>query len=403
MFIKECRVCSQAGNFELIIDLGMQPWGNNFLKLDEIGHEPFYPLQLVYCNECSTAQLNYTVPKNTMFSKHTYVSGTTTSLQTHFKNTAKAILDSHFKLINFSPNVLDIGSNDGTQLKIYQDLGCQVLGVESASNLAEIANRNNLKTINSFFNLELAKSLETKFDIINASGIFFHLEELHSVSEGIKYLLKENGIFLIQFIYMKDMQKNVAFDQIYHEHLLYYNLETLDRLLNIHGLELFDAYQVSIHGGSIISYASHVGTREKSANLQFLKSQEEMLGSNSLESYKEFAEKALESKFNTLNWLENCKKDNKTLMGLGAPVKGNTLLNYYGITKDDLSGLLERNELRRNLYAPGSHIPIVLEDELQVKPDAYLVLAWNFRDEILKRHQPDVKNGIDFYFPVKMP
>ena len=403
MFIKECRVCSQAGNFELVIDLGMQPWGNNFLKLDEIGNEPLYPLQLVYCNECSTAQLNYTVPKNTMFSKHTYVSGTTTSLQTHFKNTAKAILDSHFKFINFSPNVLDIGSNDGTQLKIYQDLGCQVLGVESASNLAEIANRNNLKTINSFFNLELAKSLETKFDIINASGIFFHLEELHSVSEGIKYLLKENGIFLIQFIYMKDMQKNVAFDQIYHEHLLYYNLETLDRLLNIHGLELFDAYQVSIHGGSIISYASHVGTREKSANLQFLKSQEEMLGSNSLESYKEFAEKALESKFNTLNWLENCKKDNKTLMGLGAPVKGNTLLNYYGITKDDLSGLLERNELRRNLYAPGSHIPIVLEDELVVKPDAYLVLAWNFRDEILKRHQADVKNGIDFYFPVKMP
>ena len=147
MFIKECRVCSQAGNFELVIDLGMQPWGNNFLELDEIGHEPLYPLQLVYCNECSTAQLNYTVPKNTMFSNHTYVPGTTTSLQTHFKNTAKAILDSHFKLINFSPHVLDIGSNDGTQLKIYQDLGCQVLGVESASNLAEIANRNNLKTI----------------------------------------------------------------------------------------------------------------------------------------------------------------------------------------------------------------------------------------------------------------
>jgi 2-polyprenyl-3-methyl-5-hydroxy-6-metoxy-1,4-benzoquinol methylase len=394
----KCRVCDSA-NLELAIDLGYQPWCNNFLKKEEVGKEPFYPLRVVYCHDCATAQLDYTVPKEVMFSNHTYLSGVTKSLSEHFRKVAEEV-DAHFFSETKGKSVLDIGSNDGTQLKHFKALVYDVLGVESARTPAKIANDAGIETLNEFFNLDLVHRLGRKFHVINAAGVFFHLEELHSVTEGIREALRENGVFVVQFLYMKRILENGAFDQIYHEHLLYYNLQTIEVLLNRHGLAMFDAYLAPIHGGSIIGFVTHEGQRQPSARLQTLRQREHDERSNEFSTYVEFGRRVERMKEENLAYLEKAKRQGKRIFGLGAPAKGNTLLNYFGIGTQYIDCLVEKNKLRRGLCSPGMHIPIVIEDELDEVPDIYYVLAWNFKEEILAKNRHLLDKGVEFYFPV---
>ena len=394
----KCRVCSKK-KFKQIIDLGNQPWGNDFLKKSMVGKEKFYPLKLLYCENCQLVQLNYTVKKEIMFKNHTYLSGTTKTLNNHFDNVALK-LDKRFFKNKRNKNAFDIGSNDGTQLKYYKKLGYNVLGVESSTVASRIANKNRIKTINKFFNENIAKKIDNQFDIINASGVFFHLEELHSVTKGIKKLLKKDGIFVVQFIYLKEMIKNLAFDQIYHEHLIYYNLKTLNNLLKIHGLELFHAYKSKIHGGSIIGYVSHHKQRKITKNLIKLIKSENEAKVNNYSTLLRFAKRIENKKLENKKLLASWSKQKKIVYGFGAPVKGNTLMNYFKISNADFKYLVEKNTLRKGLYSPGSHIKIILENEIVQHPDIYYVLAWNFKKEILKNNKYLIKKGVKFYFPI---
>lgn len=394
----QCRVCD-ASNLELAIDLGQQPWCNHFLTAEEVGHEPYYPLRVVYCTACATAQLDYTVKKEVMFGNHTYLSGVTRSLAEHFRTVA-AETHTRFMAGRSAPSVLDIGSNDGTQLKAYQDLGYEVLGVESSVTTARLANEAGVPTRNEFFNATTAAALGRSFDVINASGVFFHLEELHSVTEGIRSVLRADGVFVVQFLYMKRIVENLAFDQIYHEHLLYYNLLTIERLLERHGLALFDAYLSPIHGGSMIAFVGHRGVRPPSERLEALRRAEQASGANELATYLRFAERIRQMRDDNLAYLERARAQGKRVYGMGAPVKGNTLLNYFGVSTDLIAALVEKNELRRGLYSPGMHIPILIERELEAPPDIYYVLAWNFKTEILANNGPLLSQGVEFYFPV---
>jgi SAM-dependent methyltransferase len=394
-----CRVCDST-RLEPVLDLGDQPWCNHFLKPDEIGTEPFYPLKLVYCHDCATAQLDYTVKKEVMFGDHTYLSGVTRSLNEHFRGVTHEVDRRLGKSDTGVKSVLDIGSNDGTQLKHFQSLGYDVLGVESSKTTARLAVEAGVPTLNQFFNHDVAREIGRKFDVINAAGVFFHLEELHSVTEGIRECLAEDGIFVVQFLYMRKIIDNLAFDQIYHEHLLYYNLLNINALLSRHGLALFDAYLAPIHGGSMIGFVSHEGKRPPTEHLTTLLAAERDSGSNEIETYHAFARRVEEMKNRDLSFLDEAKTQNKRIFGMGAPVKGNTLLNYCGIGRDYLDCLVEKNTLRRGLYSPGMHLPIVMEDELEQAPDIYYVLAWNFKKEILANNQDLVARGVKFYFPV---
>jgi len=393
-----CRVCDSK-NLTLVIDLGDQPWCNNFLTKEEIGKEPFYPLRVFYCNNCKTSQLDYTVKKEIMFGNHTYLSGVTKSLSSHFEGIAKEV-DERFVKNKKSKSVLDIGSNDGTQLKHFQKLGWDVLGVESSKITAEIANNAGVPTLNKYFNLDTVKELNRKFDIINAAGVFFHLEELHSVTSGIKFCLNEDGVFVVQFLYMKSIMENNAFDQIYHEHLLYYTLETISTLLKRHDLELFDAYLAPIHGGQMIAFVGHPGLYKKTARLEKLLKEEQESECNSIEAYHSFAKRIEQMRDENISFLKNAKLKGKKVFGMGAPVKGNTLLNYFQVGTDLIECLLEKNELRKGLFSPGMHIPIKIESEVQEIPDIYYVLAWNFKKEILNNNSKLIENGVEFYFPV---
>jgi SAM-dependent methyltransferase len=334
-----------------------------------------------------------------MFGNHTYLSGVTKALSSHFRGIAEEV-NERFNLARKPKSILDIGSNDGTQLKHFIDLGWDVLGVESSTVTAEIANTSGVKTLNTFFNADTISLLDRKFDVINAAGVFFHLEELHSVTEGIKIGLKEDGVFVVQFLYMKSIMENDAFDQIYHEHLLYYTLKTLQTLLQRHGLELFDAYLAPIHGGQMIGFVGHPGVREKSQRLQDLEKIENESGCNAIEAYQAFAKRIELMRKKNLAFLSRAKEAGKKVFGMGAPVKGNTLLNYFGVGPDLIECLLEKNKLRKGLFSPGMHIPILMEDEVDVIPDIYYVLAWNFKKEILENNKKLVDGGVEFFFPV---
>ena len=396
-----CRVCDSA-RLEPVIDLGMQPWCNHFLRAEEVGTEPFYPLRVAYCLDCATAQLDHTVPKEVMFGNHTYLSGVTRSLSDHFCSVAEEVAQ-RFTPGKSRPSVLDIGSNDGTQLKHFQTLGFDVLGIESSRTTAEIANAAGVNTVNEFFNADLVSRIGRRFDVINAAGVFFHLEELHSVAEGIRIALADDGVFVVQFLYMPSIIDNLAFDQIYHEHLLYYTLTTVNQLLARHGLELFDAYLSPIHGGSIVGFATHAGRLPKTSRLEHALASEIRGEYNSIDTYRRFAERIQTMRVENLAFLEDRAAQGKRVYGMGAPVKGNTLLNYFGVTNRLMQCVVERNTLRRGLYTPGSHLPVLMEDELPEPPDVYYVLAWNFKREILARNRDLLDRGVEFFFPVNPP
>ena len=396
----KCRICKST-NIVKVLDLGRQPWCNNFIKVNEIGREKKYPLVLMYCKNCCLAQLNHTVKKEIMFSDHTYLSGITKTLSNHFKSICDD-LDKRFNKNRTKKNILDIGSNDGTFLKHFKKKKWNILGIESSKKIAKFANKNRIKTINKFFNFKLAKTIDQKFDFINAAGIFFHLEELHSFTRGVKLLLKPDGIFVVQFLYMKSIMQNIAFDQIYHEHLLYYNLLTLQNLLTKYNLEIFDCKLETVHGGQMIAYINQKNKRKKTKRYLDFKKKEVLSGCNKIDYYRKFKSKVEDLKLENLKFLNNAKKNNKTIFGIGAPAKGNTLLNYFDIKNNIISKLLEKNRMRKNLYSPGSHIPIVMENEEKQIPDIYYVLAWNFKKEILMNFK---KRGIKkskFYFPIKI-
>lgn len=396
--LTNCRICDSA-RLEPVIDFGVQPWGNDFLSQDAVGKELFYPLRVVFCHDCTVAQLDYTVPKEVMFGDHTFLTGMTKTADEHFKGVAHEV-DLLFFKDKKQKSALDIGSNDGTQLKHYKAFGYDVLGVEPSKRIAKIALDAGIPTVNEFFNADFVKKLGRKFDVINASGVFYHLEELHSVTRGIKDALNEGGVFVVQFVYMKKILDNCEFDQIYHEHLLYYTLQSLNFLLKKHGLEIFDAHPSQIHGGSIIAFASHECTRKQSERLQLLMQGEQNAELYKITPYVEFAKRIECMKVENLAFLERAKQDGKRIYGLGAPVKGNTLLNHFRIGRQYIDVLVEKNPLRKNLYSPGMHIPVVLEGDIVRHPDIYYVLAWNFKKEILERHKNLVEQGVIFYFPV---
>ena len=371
-------------DYEVVLDLGEQPWGNNFLTKDEVGKEPYYPLKLVYCNQSELLQLSYFVPKEVMFSDHTYLSGMTKSLQSHFYNTAKENLED--LNLSFDDVVVDIGGNDGTQLLQYKKLGFNnVINIESAGNICKLSEESGITSHNMFFNEDNIKGVIDKGSVklINASGVFFHLEELHSVIKGIDYILSDDGIFVVQFMYSGAMVENGNFDTIYHEHLCYYTINSICKLLSNYGLKIFDAQFVEIHSGTIIAKFCKESCHKYPVTERCLE-QIERDKKYDLQSFFDLGEYIKGRRDNLKSFLKDLKNNNKTIYAYGAPVKGNTLLNYMRIDNTIIDKVVEVNPLKIGKYTPGTNIPVT-EESLEDLPDYYLLLSHNFKDEILKK------------------
>ena len=392
-----CRSCN-GEKLNVILDLGNQPWCNDFLTEERLGKENTYPLRLNYCEECELLQLDHTVPKETMFADHCYLSGMTKTLIDHFYEVA----EENVKQFDIKANdlVVDIGGNDGSQLLQYRKAGAEnVLNVECAARVSEISRQKGINTITEYFNRDCAEEHigEKSVKLYNASGVFFHLEELHSVIDGIKFSLKDDGVLIVQFMYAGTMIEKLNFDTIYHEHLCYYTLQSLNNLLSPYDLKIFDAYYSEIHSGSIIAKITHIDGVFDVETERYL----ELLGRDrkyTIEAFKEFAKTIEAQKGYLRDTLEAFKAEGKTIYAYGAPAKGNTLLNYFGIDNTLVDKAVEINEMKIGNYLPQSHIPITLEDKNDL-PNYYLLLSHNFADEIIKKNQDIIKQGVKFIIP----
>lgn len=399
----ECRVCG-AREVEEVLDLGDQPHCNSLLDpahLDE--PEPRYPLRLGFCRRCTTSQIDYTVPKETMFSEYLYVSGTTSSLRAHFRDSAERLRE-RLGLAD-GDLVVDIGSNDGTWLAQFQDLGLRGLGVEPARNIAAMANEAGVETLNRFFDRDTAEAILSSHGapaLVTAAGVFFHLEELHSATEGVAALCHEGATFCVQAIYLGGMLEHNAFDQIYHEHLTYWTLTSFERLVEQSELEVNSVGIVPIHGGSLELIVSARGSRPVDDAVGAFRAREQAEGLDDIAAYRAFAERVWNMRDGLLEILEDRRSAGRSIHAFGAPAKGATLLNSFGITADLVEAAVERNPLKVGKVIPMARIPILDEDSTPAA-DCYLMLPWNFLDEFLVRRADYLRSGGEFIVPVPEP
>ncbi len=401
----KCRIC-KGQDLHKFLSLGDQPHCNRFLKGEELNtKEPFYPLDMYFCQDCDLVQLGYVVPPEVMFRDYPYVSGTTVTLTRHFHQLARDIVE-RFDLTAGS-RIVDIGSNDGTFLRGFKKQGMRVLGVDPAINIAKMANEAGIETIPDFFGRSVAEQIVRErghADVITAAGVFYHIPDLDDVVEAVRVLLNDDGVFVVQANYLLDMLEKNSFDNIYHEHLHYYSLKPLTVLFRRFDMEVFYAERNSIHGGSIVVYVRKGITRAPKKSVDALLALEAERGLYKLDTYHQFAVRVGRIREELLAILEDFKAKGKRIAAYGAPAKGNTMLNYCRIGPDLLEYAVEKNLLKAGLFTPGMHIPIISEEEARDKqPDYYLMLPWNFLDEFLEKEKSFRERGGRFIVPIPAP
>ena len=379
----ECRSCGNL-NLKRVVSLGYQPLANNLLNKKDEKHE-LYPLEVNYCAKCHNCQLSVAVDPRKMFSNYLYTSSTSLSFRNHFIESAK----NYIKQLNLKKNksyIIDIGSNDGIALKPFKDQGFKkILGIEPAKNLAKLANKNNIKTFNGFLESKNLKKIKKNADLILASNVFAHSDKLKEMAECMFKLLNKNGTIIIEVQYLLNTLQDLSFDNIYHEHYNYWSLTSLCNFFNQFNSTIYKAERINTHGGSIRIYIKK-GKKIKIENsIKVLLEEEENFGIKKYKTYQEFGEKINKLKANVIKNINELKKNNKKIIGFGAPAKATTALNFFGIS-DQIDYIIEDNKLKHNKFIPGVLIPIKNKKTLKEKNALILVLAWNFFNEIKKNN-----------------
>ena len=389
----ECRSC---GNTKLkrVISLGYQPLANNLLNKKNEKCE-LYPLEVNYCDNCHNCQLSVAVDPKKMFSNYLYTSSTSSSFREHFVIAAKNYTKL-FKLKPKSSYIIDIGSNDGIALKPFKDLGFKnILGVEPAKNLAKLANKNKIKTFNGFLEKKNLKKIKKNADLILASNVFAHSDNLKEMAECMILLLSKKGRIIIEVQYLLDTLKDLTFDNIYHEHYNYWSLTSLVNFFNQFKVKIFKAEKIKTHGGSIRIYISKDKKIKIQKNVKELIKKEENFGIKDFKTYENFGKKVYQIRKNVMKNLNNLKKNNKNIIGYGAPAKATTALNFFGIS-EQIDYIIEDNKLKHKKFIPGVKIPIFSKEKISKKVPLIVVLAWNFFDFIKKNNKGLAKKFISF-------
>lgn len=395
--LKVCRACD-SNNLLLFLQLGPTPVPNGFLKAHHRHKaESFYPLDVCFCRDCGLVQLAHVVSPNVMFKNYVYIPSTSLTMRNHFAYMAKQA--SKLTNANKEDLVLDIGSNDGTLLKSFRSLGMKILGVDPAENLAKKANAEKIRTINALFTKEIAEKIKRKFGeakIITATNVVAHVHDLHNFLEGIKILLSDDGLFIVEFPYLIDLIQKIEFDTIYQEHLSYFSITPFEKLLKKHDLYLVDVQRMSIHGGSVRVFISKK-LRKSSTRVKKLLQLETRKKITDAQTYLEFGRKVDKVRHELVQLLWKLRLKNKKIVGYGASAKGNIILNYCRIGPETLDYIVDSIPYKQNKFTPGTHIPIYPEVKLlQDQPEYTLLLAWNFADEIIKKQTEYRKKGGKF-------
>lgn len=401
-----CRTC-HSKSLTKFLDLGFTPPADDFLSSERIGApEVYYPLEVFICNNCSLVQIGYVVPPEILFQKdYPYEASVTKTGVEHFHSLAKEA-SSRFDLSS-DDLVVDIGSNVGVLLQGFENQGAEVLGIEPARNISEIAIKNGIETINNFFSEEVAlKIVEElkKVKIVTGTNVVAHIDDYHSFVGALDILLDEEGVFIFEAPYLVDLIENLEYDTIYHEHLSYLSVKPMNTLFHKFGMEIFDVEKVDIHGGSLRYFVARENTYPISNNVNKFRELEKEKKIYEINTLKNFA-KSVQRNREELTWmLKSLKHEGKQIVGVSAPAKGMTLLNYCKIGTETLDFVTEKSTLKIGKYTPGMHIPIVPDSELiKQMPDYALLMAWNFADEIIKNLKEYKDAGGKFIIPIPKP
>ena len=389
MNLIKCRFCGTPLKYSFA-DLGMSPFANSYIKQEDLqAMEPFYPLHVYVCENCYLVQLPEFQSPEKIFSDYAYFSSYSESWLNHAKSYVQLMIEQFGFTVD--SHVVEIASNDGYLLQYFKQKGISVLGVEPAHNVAQVAEAAGIPTIVKFFGVATARELVmagNQADLLTGNNVLAHVPDLNDFVEGMKIVLKPRGVITMEFPHLMRLIESNQFDTIYHEHFSYFSLIAVEKVFNAHGLVLFDVEELSTHGGSLRIYACHIENTSRPINKRIpeLRDREKSAGLNNPDYYLSFADRVKKTKRNILDFLIKAKREKKTIVGYGAPAKGNTLLNYCGVGTDFIDYTVDRNPHKQGHYLPGSHIPVYFPDKIkETKPDYLLILPWNLKEEIMEQ------------------
>jgi SAM-dependent methyltransferase len=403
---QSCRTC---GSKRLVrfLDLGEMPLAGGFLTPAEFAYERRYPLQVYVCENCTLVQIPAAIPPDQLFREYCYLSSVTQTLSEHFREYAN-FLRQHL-LPSGRSFVVEFGSNDGVLLGPLKALGVDVLGVDPAQNIIAVARQKGIETIGDYFTEELARTIAARgrlADVITASNVFAHIDDLDDVMRGVDALLADEGTFVVEAHYIVDLLQTVQFDTIYHEHLCYFSTTALSALLGRHGLTIVDVLRLPMHGGAVRVMARRAGraAARPSPRVAELAALESRLALGQTDTYLRFGAAAAELRDRLHELVVTRLAAGRRLSGYGAPGRGTILLNYCEIDHRHLDYIVDASPLRAGKWMPGVHVPIVAPTQLAKDPtDDCLMLAWNYRREILDLERAYRARGGVFIVPLPVP
>ncbi len=405
-----CRACL-SDQLHAFLPLGMHPPANAFLTAAALAREErVYPLDSLACLVCGLVQVIDQLPPD-FFRDYVYVPSAATTMHDHFRRFAEAVARDIDRRAGASPLVVDIGCNDGLFLSACRDAGLRVLGIDPATNIIEMARERGIEVFNEYFGSVTAVEAYGRWgaaDIITTTNTFNHIDSLHDFTKGVTTLLAQHGTFIVEVPQALTYVEWNEFDTIYHEHLSVSSVESFVRLGAHFDLEVVRVTPLAVHGGSMRVYLRRVGAPPidvpAAERPDVWRARERAAGLFEAGTYDAMAARVQRIRVDTLRQLHALKAAGKRIAGYGAPAKGNTLLNYFGIGTDLLDFLVDRNPLKQGLFSPGMHIPILGPEAIAERaPDVLLVLAWNFKDEIFAQQQEFSARGGRFLVPIPEP
>lgn len=397
--VSACRVCGATALWTFL-SLGDTPLANALIRPeDSAGQESRYPLVVARCRSCGLVQLTVTVAPQVLFGpSYAYFTSASSPMVEHFDRYAADLVS------RFGPAglVVEIGSNDGALLGSLARRGARVLGVEPAANMAGAANAKGLETLNAFFGEDTARSIAQergRAGVVIANNVLAHIDDLPQVARALDMLLAPDGVFVAEFPYLADLLQHVEYDTIYHEHLSYLSLRPLRSLFENAGLRIVDVERQPVHGGSLRLFVARRG--DPSPAVRALEAAESRDGLDDEARYERFAQDVAASRQALRTLLEDARSRGRRVAAIGATAKGNTLLNYCGLTTTDIAYIADSTPAKQGMLTPGAHIPIRPESALRLDPpDLTLLLAWNYADAILAKFSDYISAGGRFIHPI---
>jgi SAM-dependent methyltransferase len=395
----ECRVCGEDSLYPFL-DLGSMPPSNGFVASPD-EEEQFFPLEVVVCDSCNHVQLQHTVDREFLFSEYHYFSSASDPLLEHFGAYADAVESQYLESGDF---VVEIGSNDGVLLSQF-DESISTLGVDPAENVAEAARERGVETITELFAPDVAETIVAEYgtaDAICANNVVGHIDDLHGLMEGLNTLLAPEGVFVMEVPYLIDLLSNHQFDTIYHEHISYFSIRALERLVEQFDMQVVDVDRVDVHGGTIRAHIQRQSAdRTPERIVGDLEHLELAMGLDRRETYDDFAERVERTRTRINTLLDLLDDEDVSIVGYGAPAKGNVLLNYCDIGPERLDYLLDTTPKKQGTYSPGMNIPVRSPEAFHDDPPEYaFLLAWNYKSAILEKEAAYRVSGGQFVVPI---